>query len=241
MKYFCVSDIHGHYDELKEALNKSGFDESNNNHMLMVIGDMVDRGPKCVEVLEYIYYLRSEGKAIVIMGNHDLFLLDFLFFRTERTVFNFLRNGHKTTIEQLLGRDVDSESDFIDEAKGIEERHPYLKGFLSSLETYYEIGDYVFVHGGVDATKENWRDDVLKTFVWTRMLDKPKIKDKIMVVGHTPAFYVRCVREERDSDEIEENNVELKHYYDPLDEGDIIHIDGGVYSGGRINVLILDL
>ena len=29
MKYFCISDIHGHYEEMMDALDTSGFDSSN--------------------------------------------------------------------------------------------------------------------------------------------------------------------------------------------------------------------
>lgn len=240
MKYFCISDIHGHYDQMMTALNKAGFNKDDDNHKLVVVGDMVDRGPHCVEVVEYIYELYKNDKAIVIMGNHDLFLLDFLNNNTGRTLFNFERNGHKTTIEQFLGREVGVDGDFIEEALEIEKRHPYLKEFLSSLKLYFELDEYVIVHGGVDATKENWRDDVTKTFVWTRMIDLPRLENRILVVGHTPAYYIRSLRENMDYNIIEKDSDSYQDYYDVYDEGDLIHIDGGVYSGGRINVYIIE-
>ena len=119
MKYFCISDIHGHYEEMMDALDTSGFDSSNADHMLVVNGDIVDRGPNCVEVLEYIYYLHTEGKAIVILGNHDKFLLDFLEGNYERTLFNFAKNGHEETIKQLLNKDSIHEDDFEEATKEI--------------------------------------------------------------------------------------------------------------------------
>ena len=240
MKYFCVSDIHSHYNELLLALKKAKFDESNENHKLIVIGDLFDRGDQTVEVLEYLYDLYRKDKAIIIMGNHDVFLLDFLFFRFERTLFNFNRNGHQKTIEQLLGREIDIESDFIDEAQEIELKFPYIRNFLSSFRSFYELDEYLFVHGGVDATKENFREDDLRTFVWTRMIDAPRLKDRIMVVGHTPAYYIRSLREDIDYHIVEEDPKTYQDYYNCYDEGDLIHIDGGVYSGGRINVFIIE-
>lgn len=240
MKYFCVSDIHSHYDELITALNKANFDPLNDDHKLIVIGDLFDRGNQTVEVLEYLYNLYRKDKAIIIMGNHDVFLLDFLFFRFERTVFNFNRNGHQKTIEQLLGREIDIDSDFVDEAQEIELKFPYIRNFISSFKSFYEIDEYFLVHGGVDATKEDFRNDELRTFVWTRMIDTPRLKDRIMVVGHTPAYYIRCLRENMDYHIVEGNPEQYQEYYDCYDEGDIIHIDGGVYSGGRINVFIIE-
>lgn len=50
-KIFAVSDIHGHYHILKEALDRAGFDDSNDNHLLVCCGDYFDRGDENVEVL----------------------------------------------------------------------------------------------------------------------------------------------------------------------------------------------
>lgn len=240
MKYFCISDIHGHYEEMIDALDKASFDSSNKNHMLVVIGDMVDRGPNCVEVLEYIYYLHTQGKAIVLLGNHDKFLLDFLIEDYSRTPFNFAKNGHEETIKQLLNRERIDEDDFKEATIEINDKYPYLKGFLEDMKLFYEISDYVLVHGGVDASKEEWRNDTTRTYIWTRMYNQPRLKDKTLVVGHTPAYYVRASKEGIDAKVVEKNNIEYKEYYEILFEENLIHIDGGVYSGGKINVLIIE-
>ena len=38
-KIFVVSDVHGHYTLLKEALEKAGFQNENKNHLLVCCGD----------------------------------------------------------------------------------------------------------------------------------------------------------------------------------------------------------
>lgn len=52
MKYFCVSDIHGYYDQLIDALESAGFEPDNPNHLLIACGDHFDRGRQPREVLD---------------------------------------------------------------------------------------------------------------------------------------------------------------------------------------------
>lgn len=44
MKYFIVSDVHSFYDEMMTALNESGFDKTNPDHIFVSLGDLLDRG-----------------------------------------------------------------------------------------------------------------------------------------------------------------------------------------------------
>ena len=53
-KYFCVSDIHGFFFELKRALHEAGFNKKNPEHILIVCGDIADRGPNPKEVYEFL-------------------------------------------------------------------------------------------------------------------------------------------------------------------------------------------
>lgn len=73
MKYFCVSDIHGYYDQLIEALDAAGFESNNVNHMLVVCGDHFDHGRQPIEVLEFLTQL---PRKVLIWGNHDKLLLE---------------------------------------------------------------------------------------------------------------------------------------------------------------------
>jgi serine/threonine protein phosphatase 1 len=69
--FFVVSDIHGFYKEMRDALDEAGFDPNNENHWLISCGDNWDRGPNPLEVMKYF---RTLPRKILIRGNHeDLF------------------------------------------------------------------------------------------------------------------------------------------------------------------------
>lgn len=44
MTYFVTSDIHGFYTIFKKALKKAKFDINNKDHVLIICGDLFDRG-----------------------------------------------------------------------------------------------------------------------------------------------------------------------------------------------------
>lgn len=69
-KTYCCSDVHAHLDVFEEALKTL-----NPEDKLYVIGDVVDKGPDGVKVLQKI--METENCELLI-GNHDLMMLDFL-------------------------------------------------------------------------------------------------------------------------------------------------------------------
>ena len=77
-KYFLFGDLHGEFDPLIESLAAKGFDESNENHILLSVGDLFDRGYQNVEVYEYLQKFDDMNRLYMILGNHDQMFLDFL-------------------------------------------------------------------------------------------------------------------------------------------------------------------
>lgn len=98
---YVVSDCHGFYDELINSLNKSGYDENSKDNLLIDCGDFFDRGTQSLEIYKYYKKLSDEGKAIILRGNHQAMMIEFL--EGKDCSFNFLHNGLNNTIDSFLG------------------------------------------------------------------------------------------------------------------------------------------
>ncbi len=65
-KTFVIGDVHGCYDELQDLLSAAG--ASLSRHRIILVGDMINKGPKSFQVLKWV---RDNGVETVI-GNHEL-------------------------------------------------------------------------------------------------------------------------------------------------------------------------
>ena len=75
--YDLIGDIHGYADELVELLDTLGYQNRQGvyrhpERQVIFLGDFIDRGPKIRQVLEIVRPMIDEGKALAVMGNHEL-------------------------------------------------------------------------------------------------------------------------------------------------------------------------
>lgn len=156
MKAFVISDIHSFYDEMIEALNKAGYDKNNSNHMLICLGDLLDRGPKPLECLKFINSIPDTNK-ILIRGNHED-LMEEAMFRYYFATHDYHNGTNKTAIILSGLDDSYSDDDILAAAKENEE----WKKYINSVVDFYETDKYVFVHGWIPtgikkSTDERWK------------------------------------------------------------------------------------
>ena len=71
MPSYVIGDVQGCFDELMLLLDKINFDS--NNDELIFAGDLINRGPKSLEVLEFC--LENKKSIEAVLGNHDIYLL----------------------------------------------------------------------------------------------------------------------------------------------------------------------
>ena len=154
-RIYAIGDIHGRADLLKALLYKIGADALDcqaAQTTLVFLGDYIDRGPQSRQVIEHILKLREAGHDLrVLRGNHEAALLDFL--SRPETGKHWLALGGAETLYsygiRAPGRDA-SPRDLQYAALELNAALPasHLQ-FLRELETYVQLGDYLFVHAGL--------------------------------------------------------------------------------------------
>ena len=71
MAVWAIGDIQGCFDSFQELLTKIAFNPKEDE--LWIAGDLVNRGNKSLETLNYLYSIKDSIK--VVLGNHDIALI----------------------------------------------------------------------------------------------------------------------------------------------------------------------
>lgn len=121
MATYAIGDVQGCFDELEALLGAFAFDAKRDR--LWFVGDLVNRGPKSLDVLRFVHGLGR--RAVTVLGNHDLHLV------TQHEGFERRRNDD--TFDEVLA---------APEAKD-------LVRWLRRQPMLHVEGDYAMVHAGL--------------------------------------------------------------------------------------------
>ncbi len=193
---FAIGDIHGRADLLAEMLamleaRAEAEVRAGGPPIVVFLGDYVDRGPNSKTVIDLLLKGRPFGyERRYLKGNHEQSMLGFLNEPMQHRAW-LLQGGAET----LLSYGVQppppvgaQEHDWIGVAQHLRACMPAGHyEFLERLERYVELGDYAFVHAGIDAGRaleEQTDEDLL----WARaafIASKRPFSHRV-VHGHTP-------------------------------------------------------
>lgn len=153
-RVYAIGDIHGCDNLFAELIAKIIADHADRDSAhttLVLLGDLVDRGPHSAAVVERAIGLGAPFDSVrLLIGNHEECFLAALSGDRSRVRY-FFRIGGDTTIRSYWGDDASYEQACFDElAEGLAARVPPEHiDFLRSGEDMIRIGDYIFVHAGV--------------------------------------------------------------------------------------------
>lgn len=193
---FAIGDIHGRSDLLAEMLamlEARAAEEvrEGGEPIVIFLGDYVDRGPDSAGVLDLLIQARPRGcERRCLKGNHEQAMLAFMDDPMSNRAW-LLQGGAETLMSYGVQPPPPvgaEEQDWIGVAQLLRARIPAEHyDFLTGLERYVELGDYAFVHAGVDAarTLDQQTDEDL---FWIRaqfIASKRPFSHRV-VHGHTP-------------------------------------------------------
>ncbi|MGM7700930.1 bis(5'-nucleosyl)-tetraphosphatase PrpE [Pseudalkalibacillus sp. Hm43] len=202
MKYDVVGDIHGCYEELIQLLEMLGYSRNSqgkfehaDKRKLVFLGDLTDRGPQSLKVIELVYELVQQDLALYSPGNHCDKLYRYFLGRDVQ-----VRHGLETTVEEYERLTPEQQEEISHKFKKMFEEAPL---YLQLSE-----GSLVVAHAGIREDLIGHTHKRVRTFVlygditgerhengmpvrrdWAKQYEG----ESIIVYGHTPVEEPRKV------------------------------------------------
>jgi serine/threonine protein phosphatase 1 len=212
---YIMSDIHGMYDKYIQMLKQIDLKDED---ILIIIGDVIDRGEKSIPILQDIM---SKHNVVMLIGNHENMMLGY--YGYDNCPYNWFYNGGQKTYNELNN---------LPEYEQIK-----ILEYLNKLPFYYIHGKYIISHSGFFS---KGTDNIKKEFIHKFMNSQYKysllwerkefylnsaLDGWISIFGHTPTIYM--------------TGNKFKIWHDSI-YNDKIGIDCGAVYGGYLACLRLD-
>ena len=211
-KTYVIGDIHGAYLALEDIVTRTNINSKEDK--VIFIGDLADGLPdfdKCLKLL------LSFENFVPIIGNHDLFLMEFLKYGTIND--EWIKFSGQSTIEKLLSN---------------ESLKPLLKQYFSKADYYHVHDNKIFLHGGfnpkraIDAQRKRKFSLNRKLYSLAKTYDQQK--RKIPVSFKDAGIVV---------DEIFIGHSTTRNFK-PDFVSNLINVDTGIKCGGKLTIMDVD-
>lgn len=158
MKIDVIGDIHGCFQEFEELTKKLGYSWENgipiqNERVLAFVGDLTDRGPESLKVVETVYQLVVHAKkGYYVPGNHCNKLYRFFIGNKVQTT-----HGLETTVAEYKALNKKEQNSI---------RNQFIELYESApLYIRLDGGKLVIAHAGIREDYIGREDKKVKTFV----------------------------------------------------------------------------
>jgi serine/threonine protein phosphatase 1 len=249
-KFFVTSDIHSFFDIFYAELINKGFEIDNPEHKLIVCGDLFDRGEQTVQLYEFVKSLGD--RFIYVTGNHESLLGDCLseIYSGRVPSSHHFHNGTVKTICQFCGQNEWIVYDPTWRDKIFAIMHPIIEWIDNKCVDYFEVGDYVFVHGWLPCYKglDNFRDASLEDWERARwengmeMWHNPRcrVDGKTVVCGHWHCSWGWSHLKQDRKEFPKKNRVDWQKSFEPFVDDGIMAIDACTAYTGLCNVVVIE-
>lgn len=196
-RIYAIGDVHGRYDLLCRIFEKieahSATLPPNRNTNIILLGDLIDRGPQSAQVLEFLFNLQKRNKNFtVLLGNHEELMIRAI--SGEPGMLRaWIKLGGGPTLRSFGIEPPEGEYDLPAFTKQVAKAiPPEYVSWLKSLPLSARSGDYFFCHAGVRprlSLARQSRNDLL----WIReeFLESEVDHGAVIVHGHSVATDVQ--------------------------------------------------
>ena len=185
---YAVSDIHGEYNALMNLLDKIAFGYDD---VLYIIGDAIDRGPKCAPLIRWL--VETDLNVQYILGNHEEMMIwsligDWTDLRLDPdSSFAWFRNGGEETYKALRRLP----SDIVAEYQQLIAHAP-----VFMAPTRSDGNMVLLAHAGISAPEnprrnEDWLAQSRSDLLWgTNWYPENSVPPFDVISGHVPTHVI---------------------------------------------------
>lgn len=241
--YYVLSDVHGCRTELTHALEHW----HRESETLVVLGDLVDRGPDSMHVVRDLMELKAAygERVVVLAGNHDQSFSNWAgHAHPEMMTYQYKPMHNETILSAYSSKKRFKKASRKQRGEHVRFTHKAELRFLLNLPVYFETEHCVFVHAGLNLTADDWRTD---TVAMTRVRENFYLSEtkapKRVFFGHTPTSLMRseapvAVLFGAGAPDMHEESEDNSVWFS--ERGDKVGLDGGVSFGGQLNAVRVD-